>query len=83
MLGNAWSPSEKKAFGAVSLIYRTDNQGQGPLASTKGDDPEKNQSINNTLGWHCSPVPHRGVHVAGKPNVSLPPEGSKPAFRAT
>lgn len=27
MLGNAWSPSEKKAFGAVSLIYRTDNQG--------------------------------------------------------
>lgn len=27
LLVNAWSPSEKKASGAVSLIYRTDNQG--------------------------------------------------------
>lgn len=35
------------------------------MASTKGDGPEKNQSLNNGPGWHCPAVPALGFMRLG------------------
>lgn len=43
---HVWRPSGKRTSGAVSLIYRTDNLGYWPLASTKGDGPERVQLLS-------------------------------------
>lgn len=75
---HTWRPSGEEA---VPLIYGTDNQGYGPLASTKGDSLEKNQSNSNGLSWHCPLGPHPGVHVAGKPDVCFG-SGIKTSFQS-
>lgn len=76
---HAWRPSGEKASGAVPCIYRTDNGGSGPLASTNSNGPKENQSINR-LGWHRPPVPGPGVRVAGKPGLHFS-SGIKTSFQ--